>query len=275
MRLEKCFFRFIALTVFVLILHTIFLMHMFPSNRATLVTTLANLLQSIIVSTYADYAYIHRPRDDFCVRDTVSRDLLFVALVPVSPKKIEHRAIIRSTWAQKQATFNFKVVFIMGHDDTNKSGYSISINEMIKQESEIYGDIVQINFSDTYYNLTTKTMMGFRWVSTYCGNAKYTLKVDDDMIVSVTHLTDYLNGLIKSTTHQTNSLLCMYHKRSFVFRDKSSKFYLSKEEYSQDNYDPYCDGQAYMLTTDLVVKMYNASLYVAQIKFEDVYVGVS
>ena len=221
-----------------------------------------------IVNPFVNYTYTLRPKDDFCGRDS-GKDLLFIAFVPVSPKKIEYRSVVRTTWGQHQAAFNFKVVFLAGHDD--KCTYA---NKMIKEESEIYGDIVQANFSDTYFNLTTKTMMGFRWVSTYCGNAKYTLKIDDDMVVSVKDLTGYLNALIKNNTHRTNSFLCKYYWRSYVYRDKRSKFYLSKEEHPQNYFDPYCDGQAYILTTELTGKMFDVSLHVKQMKFEDVYIGV-
>ena len=221
-----------------------------------------------IVNQFATYTYTLRPKDDFCGRDW-GKNLLFIAFVPVSPKKFDSRTILRTTWGQYQAEFNFKMVFIVGHDDN-----STFANDMIKRESDIYGDIVQSNFSDTYFNLTTKTMMGFRWVSTYCGNAKYTLKVDDDIIVSIPRLTKYLKALVKNNTRQTNSILCKYYKNSLVQRGIKSKFYMSIEEYPQKYFNPYCDGQAYILTTELVGKMFDVSLYIKQIKFEDVYIGV-
>ena len=296
MKFKKCLFT--ALAIFALVVNTLFLfklsisnadlseLNMFAVNTTTnntnetspsillqhLVKTKRSLNQTEttqnIVNSFANYTYTIRPKDDFCGRDS-GKDLLFIAFVPVSPKKFEHRNVVRTTWGQHQAAFNFKLVFMVGRDDL-----SSRVNEMIKQENEIYGDMVQTDFSDTYYNLTTKTMMGFRWVSTYCGNARYTLKVDDDIVVSIPRLTSYLNALVKNDTHQTNSILCRYYEHAPVFRDNTSKFYLSKEEHVQDFFDPYCDGPAYMLTTELVGKMFNVSLYITQIKFEDVYMGV-
>jgi hypothetical protein len=238
------------------------LSHLVKQSKRSLVN-LSNYTRNQIVNAFDSYEYILRPNDDFC-----ASDLLFIAFVPVSPKKFEQRSVVRSTWAQNQAAQKFKVVFMIGHDQNNY------VNSAIKQESSLYGDIVQTNFSDTYYNLTTKTMMGFRWVSTYCSNAKYVLKVDDDIVVNIKPLTSYLNALVKNETYQTNSILCRYYEHAPVFRDNSSKFYLSKEEHVQDYFDPYCDGPAYMLTTELLGKMYNASLYISQIKFEDVYTGI-
>ena len=40
-------------------------------------------------------------------------------------------------------------------------------------------------FQDIYYNLTLKTVMGLKWSSIYCSQAKYVMKTDDDIFVNV------------------------------------------------------------------------------------------
>ena len=40
-------------------------------------------------------------------------------------------------------------------------------------------------FQDIYYNLTLKTVMGLKWTSIYCNQAKYIMKTDDDIFVNV------------------------------------------------------------------------------------------
>ena len=150
------------------------------------------------------------------------------------------------------------------------------VNSAIRHESKLYGDIVQNNFTDAYFNLTTKTIMGFRWVSTYCSNAKYTLKVDDDVVVNINRLLKFLNDISTNDNFQTNKIMCRFYEHgAAVMRNKTSKFYLSKEEHPQDFFVPYCDGPSYMLTTDLTKKMYELSFYTKQFKFEDVYMGVN
>ena len=40
-------------------------------------------------------------------------------------------------------------------------------------------------FQDIYYNLTLKTVMGLKWCSIYCNQAKYVMKTDDDIFVNI------------------------------------------------------------------------------------------
>ncbi len=47
----------------------------------------------------------------------------------------------------------------------------------IQEEHQLYGDIVQGSFLESYRNLTLKAVMGLKWVTTYCSNAKYVIKV--------------------------------------------------------------------------------------------------
>jgi hypothetical protein len=71
-----------------------------------------------------------------------------------------------------------------------------------------------------------------------------------------------------------NTFICNYYEHSKVRRSIESKFYMTSEEYSPEEYPPYCDGPAYMFTTDLVKPYYDASHYIKQFVFEDVYMGL-
>ena len=215
-----------------------------------------------------DYSYLINTNKNYCGRES-GKDLLFIAFVPASPKSFEKRDLIRSTWANnKYLKSKAKVIFLIG-----RSTESI-VNLKIKNESLKYADIVQNDFMDTYYNLTIKTIMGFKWVSNFCQNAKYTLKIDDDVVVNIPFLIDYLEGLVKKNTNQKNTLIGKCFESRGVIRDINSKFYISKDEFKEDYYVQYCEGPAYTLSTDLALSMYNSSLYTEFFKFEDVYVGV-
>ena len=61
-------------------------------------------------------------------------------------------------------------------------------------EYEKYGDIVQQNFYDAYYNNTIKTLMGIRWVVDYCPKAKFYLFIDDDFFMNQNLLMKFLRS---------------------------------------------------------------------------------
>jgi len=218
-----------------------------------------------IINTF-DYKYILRPSESFC---KIKTNLLMIAMVTVSPVNFNQRSVIRSTWAttHNQMEENFRVVFIIGQSLKSE------INNAIQLEHKQNGDIVQLDFFDSYYNLTTKTIMGFRWVSTYCSNARYTLKIDDDVVVNLKSFLGYLNRISNDQNYQTNKMVCELRK-GLPDRRKKSKYYLSKVEYPKSIFDPFCHGPAYLLTSDLTQKFYELALFTIQIKLEDVFLGV-
>jgi hypothetical protein len=67
-------------------------------------------------------------------------------------------------------------------------------------EYEKYGDIVQQNFYDSYYNNTIKTLMGIRWAVDYCSKSKFYLFVDDDFYVNPNLLIKFLSQKFNQTT---------------------------------------------------------------------------
>lgn len=62
----------------------------------------------------------------------------------------------------------------------------------VVEESRTYGDILQEDFTDSYMNLTLKSVMALKWTSTHCQQAQYLLKTDDDIFVNVPTLLTYL-----------------------------------------------------------------------------------
>ena len=237
------------------------------TNTLTAIKTTKNLLASTSLNNF-DFSYLVNTDKNYCGKSN-GKDLLFIAFVPVSPNLFEIRDLIRSTWASgKYLKPKAKIVFLLGRSTES------SVNFQIKNESLKYADIVQYDFDDTFYNLTIKTIIGFKWVSSYCQNAKYTLKVDDDVVVNVHFLIEYLEGSIKKNKKQKNTIIGKCNKKRQVIRNINSRFFMSKDEFKDDYYKEYCEGPAYLLTTDLVPKMYYKSLNTNLIKFEDVYVGL-
>ena len=68
----------------------------------------------------------------------------------------------------------------------------------IDEESNSYSDIVQADFSDTYLNLTLKSLVGLKWGAEFCSGAEYFMKTDDDMFINVPRLLEHLHAESKS-----------------------------------------------------------------------------
>lgn len=159
--------------------------------------------------------------------------LLLVVIVSSNPNNYANRMIIRNTWGRTLDAV--KVVYLVG-ESQNKS-----LSEQIINESAIYGDIVQGGFIDAYRNMTYKHVMGLKWVSHHCPQAKYVLKTDDDVVVHSNALWQFLSREL-SPWGAKGLITCQVLEHAPVQRDSNSKWKVTAEEYEMAYYPTYCAG---------------------------------
>ncbi|NXN56030.1 B3GT2 galactosyltransferase, partial [Rynchops niger] len=190
-----------------------------------------------------------------------------VLLIATTAAEIQLRHSIRKAWGNESVVPGVQVVrlFMLGVESKDP-------NEVLLRESEQYHDIIQQDFLDTYHNLTLKTLMGMKWVASYCSGASFVMKTDSDVFVNTMYLIEkLLRPLSPPPQNYFTGCLMKGHK---PIRNKESKWYISKEEYPGGKYPPFCSGTGYILSGDLASKIVNASVTVKHIHLEDVYVGL-
>lgn len=205
--------------------------------------------------------FLHRP-DINCSRNSP----FLVILVTSTHSHPKARMAIRDTWGKETFVANKRIVtfFLLG---TTLSQYDQIV---VMHESLKYGDIIQKDFIDTYYNLTLKTMMGIEWVNKYCPQSMFVMKTDSDMFVNTFYLTELLIKKNRSTRFFTGFL----KENEHPIRNPLSKWYVSKYEYPGSTYPPFCSGTGYVLSTDIANQVYKISENVSFIKLEDVFIGL-
>ncbi len=111
-----------------------------------------------------------------------------------------------------------------------------TLNKRIQLESNIYKDILQEDFNDSYRNLTLKGIMSLKWASKYCSNIKYFIKTDDDIIIDIFLLVNHLKSFQKMNQHSKKTIFCAHieHRSMPVIRSPTSRWYLSEKEYGPD-----------------------------------------
>uniref|UniRef100_U3JJP4 Hexosyltransferase n=2 Tax=Ficedula albicollis TaxID=59894 RepID=U3JJP4_FICAL len=195
------------------------------------------------------------------------RTPFLVLLISTTAAELQRRDAIRRSWGSEAAVPGVDILrlFMLG---INTRG----INEdVLLRESEQYHDIIQQDFLDTYNNLTLKTLMGMRWVASYCSGTRFAMKTDSDVFVNTMHLVEkLLRPLPPSTQNYFTGHLMKGHT---PIRNKASKWYISEEEFPGNRYHTFCSGTGYVFSGDLAAKIVNASLTIKYIHLEDVYVG--
>ncbi|CAG2238324.1 unnamed protein product [Mytilus edulis] len=140
----------------------------------------------------------------------------------------------------------------------------------IEKESKRYMDIIQGNFVDSYRNLTYKLVFSLFWVNNFCKNAKFVIKMDDDIITNIPLVVPYLAE--KEKAGKTSDVLeCQTITENSPVRERNNKWFVTLEEYPFTKFLPYCAGHSSIMSIDVVRKMYRASKNVPYFWLEDVY----
>ena len=198
-------------------------------------------------------------------RERCTQKIFLLIMVFTSPAYFDRRSVIRKTWATDPSMkTRWKTVFLLGQ----AAGNSVQ-NEYLEAEGMLHRDLIRGAQKENYYNLTLKTQMGLEWASKYC-DFQYLLKADDDVFVNPYLLMDYLR---KPNTPKTKLYTgaCRYGNRPF----RGGKYGVSVEEYNRTTYPGFCNGPAYVLSSDMVrklVEMFDVSK--KHFKLEDVYIGL-
>ena len=191
-----------------------------------------------------------------------------VMLIHSAPANSNKRNVIRQTWGQQMSSI--AAFFLIGTSEKYKT-------ELEKEDAQ-YSDLIQGNFLDSYRNMTYKHVMALKWVTYHCPSkifckifhnyynymkntlfsvtdARYILKLDDDVFVNVLALLEFLNrGL--SPWGARRLILCDSISTSKVKRSWRSKWRVSPKEYPGQEYPSYCAGWAILYSPDAVFLLY-------------------
>uniref|UniRef100_A0A8C5PAG3 Hexosyltransferase n=1 Tax=Leptobrachium leishanense TaxID=445787 RepID=A0A8C5PAG3_9ANUR len=205
-----------------------------------------------------------------------NEDVLLLLFVKTSPENVMRRNAIRNTWGNEnyirsQHDVAIKIVFALGIEkDPMKSSL---LQKKLVDENDQYSDLVQQDFFDTFHNLTLKLILQFRWVNSYCSNAKFIMSADDDIFVHTPNLVSYLKSL--DSVGVQDFWIGRVHRGSPPMRNKNSKYYVSYEMYPWLSYPDYTAGAAYVISRDVAAKVYQASKTLnTSLYIDDVFMGL-
>ena len=154
--------------------------------------------------------------------------------------------------------------FVCGHDKENKVELSL------ENETQVYGDILRLNYTEKYSLLVQKTLSSLRFASTM--DVKFIIKVDDDVYLHVPRLIWWL----KTASLPEKLYAGQVFDRSMVIRNRRSKWYVSEQYFSETYFPPYCNGPFYILSKNVVLELLKASSgdRLSSFPIEDVYIGI-
>ena len=220
---------------------------------------------------------LHRLEFQFILNNVSICDFepLVIFLTLTAPEHVERRQAIRSTWGSVKTyrDTSLRLVFLVGQPPVGTNVENNSFQENLKEESNRYHDIVQGNFIDSYVNLTYKTVFGLNWVKHHCPKSRFVYKIDDDTIVNVYRLVDFLVELETDKGRLHRFIYCMTMRFHYTARFESNKNYVPYSEYGYFWFPVHCNGDGYIMSTDVAIGILNVTKFVPFLRNEDVYIG--
>ncbi|XP_064620793.1 beta-1,3-galactosyltransferase 5-like [Lineus longissimus] len=218
-----------------------------------------NFTRFAIINNYDIVRKINNER--LCSPDNDSRDgILVLVLILSTAGNFERRRNVRLTYSRIGG--QVRHLFLLGKPNTTE------LQKRIVKESVESLDIVQFNFTDNYRDLVKKTIGGLQWAVRFCRNTKYVLKTDDDVMVFSERLVRFLRQVKEEFLYSGRVV------SGPAYRDNTSKWFVSEEDYPFSSYPQYAEGYGVLMSFPVVEKFTDAARRVPFIPVEDAYIGL-
>ena len=193
------------------------------------------------------------------------------------------RNIIRENfrYQQNMTQYSMRLVFLLGRlppqESTLGALQAKRLRDNLIQEAVHHGDILQGDFLDVYPNNTLKAIFAMQWYRQACPHARFLMKADDDMSLSLGPLLDHvttnvtpnhsLDRFIMGRCDLTRNI--NHHRYILKFKNR-----LPETVYPDDYIPQYCAGGAYLLSAEVVPDILIAVRWVPLLYVEDIYIGI-
>lgn len=194
------------------------------------------------------------------------QEIFLLVLVCSSPENRTRRNMIRQTWGNVTDARGYAVLtlFVLGKPA------SVATQQEISEEAQKHRDIIEGSFIDSPETQTQKMLMSVEWTVTFCPQARYILKTDEDMFVGIASLAGYLLSLTQLEDVYVGRVI----HQGVPNRDPESPGFVPIHQYSEEFYPDYCHSSAFVMSQDVARKVYVAAKEVPVSVPPEIFVGI-
>ncbi|XP_043119834.1 N-acetyllactosaminide beta-1,3-N-acetylglucosaminyltransferase 2 [Puntigrus tetrazona] len=186
------------------------------------------------------------------------------------PKHFERRQAVRETWGREGLYENglrVRTVFLLGRSSADDP----SLDKLVSFEAQQFQDLLIWDFQDSFYNLTLKEHVFFKWMLDNCPRVSFVFKGDDDVFANTQAILKHLQSLEpeQATALYTGQVI----SDASPLRDPKIKYYVPQSFY-EGPYPPYAGGGGFLFSGSLLPSLYHVSFYIPFFPIDDVYNGM-
>lgn len=202
-----------------------------------------------------------------------SHQVFLLLVIKSSPENFDRREALRKTWARERQHHGLwiRTVFISGKAAGGVEG--ARLDKLLQVEQDVYRDVLQWDFEDSFSNLTLKQVLFLQWMERNCPNARFLLNGDDDIFANTDNMVQYLRGL---EDNDGGKHLFIGHLMEGVepIREPESKYFVPVQLHGSGSYPSYCSGGGFLLSGYTASVVYDMSKSIDLLPIDDVYMGM-
>ncbi|KAM7389392.1 hypothetical protein PAMP_023373 [Pampus punctatissimus] len=219
-------------------------------------------------------------------KDEKEPPLLLLA-IKTTMLNFKNRQAIRRTWGengwvagQRNSTGRkndggyIRRVFLLGKE--NPQNMSVDLSNLLQWESKYYGDILQWDFSDTFFNLTLKDVLFWSWFSRFCSQTRFVFKGDDDVFINTPRMISFLQDQLRkpqADKTMNDFMVGNIIEAALPNRANNSKYFIP-ESFYKGLYPTYAGGGGVVYSGLLAQRLHNISKRIHLFPIDDVFVGM-
>lgn len=197
-------------------------------------------------------------------------DVYLLMVIKSVATQHDRREVIRKTWGKEQVIDGKRIKLLFLISKPPNQVERANHQKLVEFEDYIYGDILQWDFLDSFFNLTLKETHFLKWFNTYCPNVRYIFKGDDDVFVSVDNILEFLDSTGDSKDLFVGDVIF----KAVPIRKKDNKYYIPQALYSKPNYPPYAGGGGFLMDGALARRLFWVSETLELYPIDDVFLGM-
>ncbi|XP_016105764.1 N-acetyllactosaminide beta-1,3-N-acetylglucosaminyltransferase 2-like [Sinocyclocheilus grahami] len=207
---------------------------------------------------------------DKCASENGEDQIFLLFAIKSIPRHFERRQAVRETWGRGGLYENglqVRTVFLLGRSSADDP----KLDKLVSFEAQQFQDLLVWDFHDSFYNLTLKEHVFFKWMLDNCPHVSFIFKGDDDVFANTQAILNHLQSLEpeQATALYTGQIISSANP----LRDPKIKYYVPQSFY-EGPYPPYAGGGGFLFSGNLLPSLYHVSFYIPFFPIDDVYNGM-
>ncbi|VDM26842.1 unnamed protein product [Toxocara canis] len=162
--------------------------------------------------------------------------ILFLVVIHTRPRHFLQRQILREIYAPRLSQNSAHILFAVGGISSNDN-----VQMRLESESRKTHDIIQMELRDDRRNLLIKILSWLRYVDENCGDLKYVLKIDDNILFNMESLLEIL-GPTDNEKRSSSPIIC----NETAFGEDRFRWCNAESDKNEQTIE-HCSGQVYAL----------------------------